>query len=317
VIDSQRPGSTDYLADLTWRLAMGASRIDDQRRERHLAFFLRNQREDGGFPGRDDGDSDLYYTGFGARSLAVLGGMTPECVEKIADFLRSRLSGRESIVDLFSLIYAASIVQTMAEIDVFGDSRADWRTALEAHFASLRRDDGGFAKAPAGHVSSTYHTFLVILCLQLIGSDLPEPTRIVDFIRDREAEDGGFHEIRVSKRAGTNPTAAAVAALRMLDGLDDGIRHRTTDFLIDMQTDEGGLRANTRIPIADVLSTFTGMVTLADLDALDELDLARVARYVDSLEHEQGGFHGAVWDEHRDVEYSFYGIGCLAILNGG
>lgn len=313
--DPPRPTSTDYLTELTWRLAVGASRLDDSRRLRQLDFFVRSQREDGGFPGRDDATSDLYYTGFGARSLAMLGAMTPARAQQIAQFLRSRLLGQESIVDLFSLIYTANILHTLAEIDVFGNSRTDWRAALEEHFASLRREDGGYAKAAEGHSSSTYHTFLIMLCLQLMGRKLPEPEKVVEFLHNREAEGGGFHEIRVSKRAGTNPTAAAVAALRLLDGLDDGVRERTIDFLVDMQTAEGGLRANTRIPIADVLSTFTGMVTMADLDALEELQLPAVEKYVTSLEHKEGGFHGAAWDEQRDVEYSFYGVGCLTMLN--
>jgi len=81
-----------------------------------------------------------------------------------------------------------------------------------------------------------------------------------------------------------------------------------------MQTDEGGLRANTRIPIADLLSTFTGLLTLTDLNAIDAIDTNAVLRYVKSLELVNGGFHAAVWDEAHDVEYTFYGLGCLALL---
>jgi geranylgeranyl transferase type-2 subunit beta len=81
-----------------------------------------------------------------------------------------------------------------------------------------------------------------------------------------------------------------------------------------MQTDEGGLRANTRIPIADLLSTFTGTLTLADLGASDMIDRGAARRYVDSLELEPGGFRGAEWDPAHDVEYTFYGLGALALL---
>jgi geranylgeranyl transferase type-2 subunit beta len=130
----------------------------------------------------------------------------------------------------------------------------------------------------------------------------------------QQAEEGGFREIRASKRAGTNPTAAAIGALRILGALDDETRESTIDFLFEMQTDEGGLRANTRIPIADLLSTFTGTLTLMDLGGADEIDLAAALRFAQSLELEQGGFHGAIWDEASDVEYSFYGLGCLALL---
>jgi geranylgeranyl transferase type-2 subunit beta len=84
-----------------------------------------------------------------------------------------------------------------------------------------------------------------------------------------------------------------------------------------MQTDEGGLRANTRIPIADLLSTFTGLLTLQDLNAGAAVDLAAVLRFARSLELESGGFHGAEWDPAHDVEYTFYGLGTLALLARG
>src|SRR4029079_729464 len=159
----------------------------------------------------------------------------------------------------------------------------------------LRRADGGYAKGAEGVASSTYHTFLVLLCQQLIGQPPRDPEQIVAFVRSQACEEGGFREIRASKRAGTNPTAAAIGSLRILGTLDENTRLDTIDFLADMQTDEGGLRANTRIPIADLLSTFTGLLTLQDLGGANQIDLAAVRRFAQSLELEDGGFHGAEW----------------------
>jgi len=82
-----------------------------------------------------------------------------------------------------------------------------------------------------------------------------------------------------------------------------------------MQNTEGGLLANSRIPVADLLSTFTGCLTLADLDHIDVLQVAAALSYARSLAHPDGGFLAGVWDEERDVEYSFYGVGTLALLN--
>ena len=65
-----------------------------------------------------------------------------------------------------------------------------------------------------------------------------------------------------------------------------------------------------------MLSTFTGALTLIDLGALHEIDAPAALRYARSLELESGGFHGAAWDPAHDVEYSFYGLGCLALLTG-
>ncbi|MCO6459169.1 MAG: terpene cyclase/mutase family protein [Pirellulaceae bacterium] len=302
-----------YLEELTVRLATGVGALPDEQRQRHASYLIAAQNTDGGFRGRQ-GDSDLYYTGFALRSLAVLGELHGELAQRAAGFLRGRLAGRESIVDFFSLIYGAALLESSAGIQVFADAAEHWRDAVAATVERLRRPDGGYAKAEQGTASSTYHSFLVLLCLQLIERPLPQPARLVEFLRSQSCEEGGFREIRASKRAGTNPTAAAIGALRILGALDDATRLDTIDFLADMQTDEGGLRANTRIPIADLLSSFTGVVTLRDLGGLDQIDLAAVRNFALSLEQPGGGFLGASWDEVADVEYTFYGLGCLAML---
>jgi geranylgeranyl transferase type-2 subunit beta len=303
-----------YLVDLTVRLATGLGRLPEAQRALHANYLKSAQRDDGGFAGREGG-SDLYYTGFALRGLAILGELEGEVAERAASFLRSRLGSRESIVDFFSLIYGAMLVDSAAGINVFADAPPNWRDSVADFLATLRRPDGGYAKGIEGAASSTYHTFLVLLCLELLERPAPEPEKIVAFLQSQRADEGGFREIRASKRAGTNPTAAAIAALRMLGALDDETRLDTIDFLVDMQTDEGGLRANTRIPIADLLSTFTGLLTLEDLGGRDEMDLAQARRFVASLEQPAGGFHGAAWDPAHDVEYSFDGLGCLALLS--
>ena len=188
----------------------------------------------------------------------------------------------------------------------------------EARIVSAHRTPdrmSAFAKGAEGVASSTYHTFLVNICLQLLGTEVEEPERIVAFLLSQRSEDGGFREIRVSKRAGTNLTAAAVATLSMLDAMNEELTEGAIDFFCEMQNDEGGLLANTRIPIADLLSTFTGLVALGDLKAVSELDVLAMQRFVTSLESEDGGFIAAAWDEVRDVEYSFYGLGALALLH--
>jgi len=283
-------------------------------RARHSRYLLSKQRDDGGFAGREGG-SDLYYTGFALRSLAMLGELYGEPAERAAGFLRSRLSGQESIVDFLSLVYGAALIESAAGIDVFAAAPANWREAVAFALEKLRRNDGGYAKGAEGVASSTYHTFLVLLCQQLVGHSPREPEQIVAFVRSQQCEDGGFREIRASKRAGTNPTAAAIGCLRILNALDENTRLDTIDFLAEMQTDEGGLRANTRIPIADLLSTFTGLLTLQDLSGTAEIDVEDVRRFAVSLELEDGGFRGAEWDPAHDVEYTFYGLGTLGLLS--
>jgi geranylgeranyl transferase type-2 subunit beta len=302
-----------YLEELTIRLAHGVAALPEATRRRHAAWLLAQQRGDGGFAGREGG-SDLYYTGFALRSLAVLGELDGPVAERAAAFLQQKLTGQETIIDFLSLIYDASLIQSASGIDIFAGAAPNWRANVAAQLERLRRPDGGYAKGAEGVASSTYHTFLVLLCLQLIDVPLPELDRAVAFIVAQRAAEGGFREIRASKRAGTNPTAAAIGVLRIAGALTDDIRAGTIDFLAAMQSDEGGLCANTRIPFADLLSTFTGVVTLQDLGGAAEINAAAALRFARSLELETGGFHGAAFDEATDVEYTFYGIGALALL---
>jgi geranylgeranyl transferase type-2 subunit beta len=302
-----------YLGQLTLRLAAGLAELPAAFRQRHAAYLLAAQQPDGGFAGRQGG-SDLYYTSFGLRALSVLGELYGPPAERAARFLAERLEGRETVVDLLSLIYGATLLEVSAGIDVFAGARSDWQAAVAATLEKLRRSDGGYAKAVEGHASSTYQSFLVLLCLQLIDRPLSDPAGLIAFVHAQRGEDGGFREIRVSKRSGTNPTAAAIGSLRILDALRNDVQQGASRFLAEMQTDEGGLRANTRIPIADLLSTLTGIVTLADLEALAEIDTQAASNFVRGLERPDGGFHAAVWDDAHDVEYTFYGLGCQALL---
>lgn len=309
-----------YLQQLTVTLATGIGKLPEAQRQLHTKYFLDAQREDGGFAGRMGG-SDLYYTSFGLRALSILGELYGPVAESAASFLRQEMKSHQTIVDFFSLFYAANLLKVSAGIDVFSGADVDWQSNVAEFLKTLRRADGGYSKAPEGHAGSTYHTFLVVLVMQLLERPLPHADDVVRFLKSQQDPEGGWREIRVSKRAGTNPTAAAVATLNILRGqtdaaaIDHDLKELTLDYLCEMQTDEGGIRANTRIPIADLLSSFTGGLTLRDLDSFSELDVDLFARYVDSLQLESGGFQAAVWDDAHDVEYSFYGLGCLALLN--
>jgi len=133
------------------------------------------------------------------------------------------------------------------------------------------------------------------------------------------------------RKSGTNPTAAAIGILQLLFPLSplgtgtagEGRSPTTTavlepaatiDFLAGMTSMEGGLCANERIPLADLLSTFTGSWTLAQLGALDRLNGHQVYQFAEALQDDAGGFRGGVWDEAADVEYTFYGLGTMALM---
>ena len=303
-----------YLDDLNARLGDGLGRMPESFRARHAAFLLTRQNADGGFSGRE-GDSDLYYTGFALRGLSVLDALTPQVCERASGFLRASLSSRASVVDLFSLLYSCLLVQITGGVDVLAGSASDWPERVAATLETFRTPDGGYNKSPGATAASTYHTFLVGLCYEMIGRSLPNPDDIVRFVQARRRDDGGFVEVAPMRRSGTNPTAAGVGILQLVEGRvlpTDQVAPRV-DFLARMAGDDGGLRANDRVPLSDLLSTFTGCWTLAQLGGLGRIDIEQVAAFAHAVELETGGFRGGLWDEATDVEYTFYGLGTLAL----
>lgn len=303
-----------YLQDLTIRLATGAADYPDDLRNLHTGWLLDQQNEDGGFAGREGG-SDLYYTGFALRTLMILGGLEGEPADRSAAFLRSRLDQREGIIDLISLVFGAAVLDMAAGIDVLRQAKTNWRQAVANLLESLRRDDGGYAKSPEGRAGSTYQSFLTLLCYQLLELEPPEPERLYEFLMRHQHPEGGFLEIRVGKRAGVNPTAAAIGSLKVLGRLDSETASLTADFLSEMQTEEGGFAANSRIPMADLLSTCTGLITLHDLGVSDIVDRHQLRRYALSMQRDSGGFAGFAMDPAEDVEYTFYGLSTLALTS--
>src|SRR5205807_1116699 len=116
---------SDYLKDLNARLAAGLARLPETLRQRQTRYLASRQNPDGGFPGRE-GESDLYYTGFALRGLAVLDALTPDIAAQAAGFLRGALTKQTSVVDFFSFLYACVLVQASGGIDVLAGSVPDW-----------------------------------------------------------------------------------------------------------------------------------------------------------------------------------------------
>src|SRR5262245_9375489 len=193
-----------YLLRLGDRLASGLKVLSDDDRARHRDFVRSRQNADGGFSGRADG-SDLYYTGFAVRTLGVLGALSEDDCAKIAGYLRSCQRLEVTVIDLVSWLYCALVIQAAAGIDVLDESGPGWPDRLSTVFESFRTRDGGYAKTHEGAQGSTYHSFLVAVCYELLGRAPPNAGKLVQFLFDRQREDGGFVEIAPMKRSGTNP----------------------------------------------------------------------------------------------------------------
>ena len=301
-----------YLQRLTGQLVERLEIVPEAIRQRHLGWLLEQQNPDGGFSGREGG-SDLYYTAFALRSLAVLQGLTPEIADKTAGFLRGQLSKSTGVVDFFSLLVSIFLVRLGGGPDILAQAPEDWPDRVAGILESFRNEDGGYSKVQGGSSGSTYTTFLVALALELLGKGIPQPERARAFLKSRY-RDGGFVEIPQMKRAGTNHTAAAIGTFQILGSLDEEIKAGVADYLPALKSDfEGGIRANDRIPTADLLSSFTGSWTLSELGAMDKLDLVALREYAESVESPTGGFRGGLWDTQVDVEYTFYGLGVYSL----
>jgi geranylgeranyl transferase type-2 subunit beta len=304
-----------YLMRLAQRVGEGLEQsLTPECRALHRQFLLSRLMPDGGFAGREPG-SDLYYTGFAVRGLAVLGGLELEVAERVAAYLKLQIRRQLTVIDLLSWLYAALVVQASGGEDILSATAENWPDRLAEMLENFRAVDGGYRKTEEGAAGSMYHSFLVVLCYELIGRPLPQPRKLLQFVFDRQRDDGGFVEIAPMKRSGTNPTAAGAAILTILGGLDEQVREDVHAFLKEVRSAEGGFLANSRIPFADGLSTFTGLLTAQDLGFQDLYNPVQVEAFARSLEFATGGFRGASWDEVADVEYTFYGLGILGLLN--
>jgi len=104
------------------------AQLDAALRQRHVAYLLGCQNADGGWSGRE-GDSDLYYSAFALRSLAVLDALSLEVCDRSAGFLRGCLTRQASVVDFFSLLYACLLIQAAGGPDVLEGSPPDYGAA--------------------------------------------------------------------------------------------------------------------------------------------------------------------------------------------
>ncbi len=297
------------------RLQQEARSFQPAFREKHARFLRSLQQPDGGFRGRE-GDSDLYYTSFAVRGLAMLDELTASDCDSLATFLRGHDWRQLGVIDLMNWLATALAVQGVSGIDVLDGEPSAWPAEMATKLEAVRTKDGGYAKSTEGASGSTYHSFLVSLTYELLGLPLPRPKDLGQFLFDRQRDDGGFVEIAPMRRSGTNPTAAAVVLLSRLSLVDGEVTSDVTGFLRDVWSGDGGFAANGRVPFADSLSTFTGLLTLWTLDQHRDFDLAAIAGFIRSLEFEGGGFRAASWDEAADVEYTFYALATTALLRG-
>ena len=311
--DSSRQSGSSYQASLFLRLLAGIEKLNPAERKKTAEFIRSAGCADGGFRGRSTEvvtRSDLYYTGFALRSLLLLDSMDETSVLQPAkSYIDGHSESFSTPAELFSYTFCLSLLNQFGDVNGF----VRRRTRLLECWSRYRRADGCYASSENTTYSSTYMTFLAAGAFELLDAGMelaaidPEP------LLHRQGPDGGFVELEPLKRSGTNPTAAAVALLKMR-GVEPLNRSGVIDFLLTRQTSQGGFQANTQIDVADLLSSFTALVALADLEAEDRCDRETLRRFVKNLRSPDGGYRGAAWDRECDVEYTFYGLALESLL---
>src|SRR5262245_50078626 len=121
--------SEPYLIRLSRRLFSGLSHLEPERKRRHADFLLSRQMPDGGFRGRE-GDSDLYYTSFAIRGLAMLSRLDRETAVPISRFLDAFNPLTLSIVDLLSWLSSQVAVQLAGGPVPSAMEEPDWATRV-------------------------------------------------------------------------------------------------------------------------------------------------------------------------------------------
>ncbi len=281
-----------WLAQLDARLRRGAQAFSPAFSAAQVNYVLSLRQPDGGFPGRRGG-SDLYYTDFALRTLALL-APGHEALRSAAAFLATAPPPSD-LVHTFSLLNCSRLLGLPAPLT------SDRLAALSA--APIA---GGATGLPFGLT----RTFIAAMCRQMLGQQALSSGEIAA-IRSLRRPDGGFADTADQPLGQTNATVAAIALLSLAGDARPDELTAARRFLAAMQTACGGLRAHPAAPEPDLLSTFHALVVTMDTTALR---LQAVARFVRALALPDGGFRGTPTDPAADLEYTYYGLACLALL---
>jgi geranylgeranyl transferase type-2 subunit beta len=298
--------------DLFFHFVTRSADFPEVFRTRHRHWLMHQQRHDGGFAGRA-GDSNLYYTGFGARLCALLCSDFRDPWVAIMRYLGTQLGTINSMVDLASSATIYALVRVLIDESLAQQVVEPLRRQAERIFLQLKRADGGFAKSEHSGFGSTYATFLALNVMNLLEIPFDGRERIVEFVCSRQRSDGGFAEIPHAHQAATNPTAAAISILADLDELHTIDTGKVAEYLRQMQRHDGGFAAGPFAPVSDLLSTCAALSALWIL-GLSQGFTDHVKSFVLTLEDPDGGFRGNILDDQADVEYTFYGLATLSLL---
>jgi geranylgeranyl transferase type-2 subunit beta len=297
-------------------LRQGTQSLSSGLRDRIADYIISRRLADGGYPGRS-GDSDPYYTDF---ALRILSQTRSDEVRHPATCTYAQWS--REIIDIPECLNRISIAN-LCDVPLPQMAGA----CLDRH----RLPSGCFARSADSSIPSAYCTFLGAICEDMLGAAHQISKDSLDAILKLQQPGGGFTDTGSDESPQTNPTSAAVSYLLRALLLESPITgdeeaeleskmNRASDYLIRMHGRDGGFLAHAKAVYPDLLSTFTALATLIAMDRIDPVDLKKHIRFVGSLADAGGGFRSCAIDSEPDIEYTYYGLGCLslfAVIVGG
>lgn len=296
-----------YLPLLDELLAMGLENTTEPFRQAQVNFVLSQQLPDGGFRGRGS-SSDLYYADFALRLLNLLQYEGPAWAA-VADYLRRLTLPPHDPVQLFNYLNCARLLKKRGIIIAYSPE------ALLQTLLQQLLSNGGFTRWGEQRVS-LYLTFLSALSYEILQAPLPEINATIATVQQLRRADGGYAESPSATIGQTNASAAAIGFFTMHEALPMDASYVTAPFLLRLQQQDGGFLAHPTSPHSDLLSTFTAFLSLTGLSSESKVNIPALGRYLSQLALPGGGFLGSRHDQESDLEYTYYGVGTLALLHG-
>ena len=326
--------------DMLLTAALGVKQLNESSCKQIQKFILGQQNVDGGYRGRAP-DSDLYYTLFGmATSLTTGTAVDPMNISRYLEscgngldfvhlaslarcraslpylklfpkFLKMADSPMKGIADIILRITQSQPKKVGAERQN-PTSSFNHSEQILVKMEEYRASDGGYHQnIKNAEFGTPYAGFLAFLAYQDLGYELPEPQALLESISRQKLQDGSFANSSGVESGTTTATAAAVV---LLAALGETPASKCVDSLLSRAAPVGGFLAGGNSPAPDLLSTATALYALkragSSLDKLGDKNYD----FIESLWNEDGGFSGNIFDDRSDVEYTFYALLALGVL---
>lgn len=289
---STRP-SVHASAALAETAAMARELIDPSSLARVAEYVASQANPNGGFRGRS-GESDLYYTMFGAECLVALGGALPAALPGyVADH-----GGGEGL----DLVHLSCLARCLA---ILPDREGRVGGRVLARIEECRCAGRGYRLNAGDDWPSAYAGFLAWLAHAALGAELPEPNAVTANLEQLRAADGGFADRPGSPTGTTTVTAATIA---LCAGLGHPAPRGAVEWLQAQHHPLGGFLASPLAPVPDLLSTASAALALKSAGRPPAAIAPSVLGFVEDCWHSNGGFSGHAFDPDADCEYTFYGL---------